>query len=88
MVPLSVGTDTVGSVRVRSHSLRDRRPQACARDDQQRLYPLAPGLDHVGLFAATVDDVETPYQALADQPPNTSAGDPISVALFRRTASR
>lgn len=82
MVPLSLGTDTVGSVRgpaalcgaVGFKPAFDAVPSS-------GVYPLAPSLDHVGLFAGSVDDVLLGYRALADQPPSPPPRDPRSLTI-------
>jgi aspartyl-tRNA(Asn)/glutamyl-tRNA(Gln) amidotransferase subunit A len=68
MVPLSVGTDTAGSVRVPAAlcGVVGLKP-AYDAIPTEGVYPLAPTLDHVGLFARTVDDVRLGYQALDDE---------------------
>lgn len=76
IVPLALGTDTGGSVRV---------PAALCglvglkvthgRGSLRGVYPLAPGLDTVGALAANVDDVELAYLTIAAHDPR----DPISV---------
>ncbi len=68
MVPLALGTDTAGSVRVPAalcgvvgfKPAYDVVPSA-------GVYPLAPTLDHVGLFAATSEDALIGYQAISDR---------------------
>jgi aspartyl-tRNA(Asn)/glutamyl-tRNA(Gln) amidotransferase subunit A len=79
-VPLAVGTDTAGSVRVPAalcgiagfKPAYDVLPTA-------GVHPLAPSLDHVGLFGRTAEDVRLAYAALlgsdAATPPGT--GEPI-----------
>jgi aspartyl-tRNA(Asn)/glutamyl-tRNA(Gln) amidotransferase subunit A len=69
MVSLALGTDTAGSVRVPAalcgvvglKPAYDVVPSA-------GVYPLAPTLDHVGLFAATSEDALLGYQAISDRP--------------------
>jgi len=69
MVPLAVGTDTAGSVRVPAAlcGVVGLKP-AYDAISTKGVYPLAPSLDHVGLFATTVEDVRIGYEALAEQP--------------------
>ena len=38
------------------------------------MYPLAPSLDHVGLFAATSSDAVLGYQAISDMPVSLQSG--------------
>ncbi|NDL60069.1 amidase [Phytoactinopolyspora mesophila] len=66
VVPLAVGTDTVGSVRVPAAlcGVVGLKP-AYGAIPTTGVYPLAPSLDHVGLFAATSDDVLIGYKVLA-----------------------
>ena len=78
MVPLSVGTDTAGSVRVPAAlcGVVGLKPAYDALPTRG-VHPLAPTLDHVGLFAQTTDDVRLAYQALTDGPaePRQQTGD-------------
>jgi aspartyl-tRNA(Asn)/glutamyl-tRNA(Gln) amidotransferase subunit A len=76
IVPLALGTDTGGSVRV---------PAALCgivglkvthgRGSLRGVYPLAPGLDTVGPLAATVADAELAYLTIGAHDPQ----DPLSV---------
>lgn len=69
IVPLALGTDTAGSVRVPAAlcGVVGFKP---AYDTVSPLgvYPLAPSLDHVGIFTATAGDAWTAYRALTDTP--------------------
>ncbi|WP_433466369.1 amidase [Spirillospora sp. CA-128828] len=69
MTPLTLGTDTAGSVRVPA-ALCGAVGFKPAYDavSSAGVYPLAPSLDHVGLFAATSEDALIGYQALSDRP--------------------
>ncbi|WP_328519884.1 amidase [Kribbella sp. NBC_00359] len=69
MVPLAIGTDTAGSVRVPAAlcGVVGFKPTYDAISTKG-VYPLAPSLDHVGVFATTVEDVRLGYDALVDQP--------------------
>ena len=77
MVPLSIGTDTAGSVRVPAAlcGIAGFKPgyEALASTG---VYPLAPSLDHVGLFAATAEDVGLAYAALTGAAPAPTARRP------------
>lgn len=76
MVPLSLGTDTAGSVRVPAAlcGIVGFKP-AYDAIPSSGVYPLAPTLDHVGLFARTVEDALLGYRALTDQPIGTVPHD-------------
>ncbi|WP_156993839.1 amidase [Pseudonocardia acaciae] len=83
MVPLSVGTDTAGSVRVPAalcgvvgfKPAYDAIPGA-------GVYPLAPTLDHVGLFAGSAEDALIGYMALASRPPEPPPlPEPLSLTV-------
>ncbi|MZD10189.1 amidase [Streptomyces sp. SID5785] len=77
MVPLALGTDTAGSVRVPAAlcGVVGFKP-AFDVLPVQGVHPLAPTLDHVGLFTATSHDALLAYRALAFGPADgTGAGD-------------
>ncbi|WP_433785323.1 amidase family protein [Actinomycetospora sp. CA-101289] len=77
-VPLAVGTQTAGSV-VRPASYCGVAGLAVARGtlSTDGVNPLAPGLDTLGLFAATVADVALARAALdGREPPDVSPGPP------------
>lgn len=82
MVPLSLGTDTAGSVRVPAalcgavgfKPAYDAIPSA-------GVYSLAPTLDHVGLFANSVEDALLGYQALTDRPMSRPSHDSRSITV-------
>ncbi|MCQ0009473.1 amidase [Actinomadura madurae] len=69
MVPLTLGTDTAGSIRVPAAlcGVVGFKP-AYDAVSSEGVYPLAPSLDHVGVFAATSEDALIGHQALADRP--------------------
>ncbi|GAA4874967.1 amidase [Actinomycetospora straminea] len=75
MVPLAVGTQTAGSV-VRPASYCGVAGLAVARGSLPTagVNPLAPGLDTLGLFAASVEDLATARAALAGHAPATASG--------------
>ncbi|HVV08431.1 amidase [Amycolatopsis sp.] len=69
MVPLAIGTDTAGSVRVPAAlcGIVGLKPTYDAISSKG-VSPLAPSLDHVGLFATTVAGVRIGYEALTERP--------------------
>ena len=77
MVPLSMGTDTAGSVRVPAAlcGIVGFKPAFDALSTAG-VYPLAPSLDHVGVFATSVADAEGFSQILGDTKPNTAIATP------------
>ncbi|GAB2603315.1 amidase [Kribbella endophytica] len=76
MVSLALGTDTAGSVRVPAAlcGVVGFKP-AFDAVSSKGVYPLAPTLDHVGLFAATTEDALLGYQAISDRPVEQRAAD-------------
>jgi aspartyl-tRNA(Asn)/glutamyl-tRNA(Gln) amidotransferase subunit A len=68
LVPLALGTDTAGSVRVPAAlcGVVGLKP-AYDVVPSNGVYPLAPTLDHVGLFAATAEDALIGYQVISDR---------------------
>jgi Asp-tRNA(Asn)/Glu-tRNA(Gln) amidotransferase A subunit family amidase len=80
VVPVAIGTDTGGSVRV---------PAALCgvvglkvthgRIPLTGVYPLAPSLDTVGPIAATIDDLALAYLSLAGDDPNDPWSQPAEV---------
>jgi aspartyl-tRNA(Asn)/glutamyl-tRNA(Gln) amidotransferase subunit A len=67
LVPLSLGTDTNGSIRVPSGlcGVFGLKP-TFGRLDREGAFPLAESLDHVGPFALGVADLAAAYDAMAD----------------------
>ncbi|WP_412519549.1 amidase [Actinomadura madurae] len=81
MVPLTLGTDTAGSIRVPAAlcGVVGFKP-AYDAVSSEGVYPLAPSLDHVGVFAATSEDALIGHQTLADRPVLPAAAlDRVSV---------
>jgi len=86
MCPAAIGSQTVGSV---------GRPGAfCGvaslvapqqRISLQQVFPLAWSLDHVGVFARTVEDIELMLDAMAELPiQRVSARPPYRIGLVRK----
>ncbi|MBX6766088.1 MAG: amidase [Actinomadura rubrobrunea] len=71
MVPLALGTDTGGSVRIPAAlcGIAGFKP-AFGALPVDGVFPLAPSFDHVGVLAATAADCRTAYRAL------TGSADP------------
>ena len=71
MVPLALGTDTAGSVRVPAAlcGVVGVKP-AFDAIPTGGTYPLAPTLDHIGLFAATSEDARIGYHVLSGTSPD------------------
>ncbi|TDE32705.1 amidase [Nonomuraea mesophila] len=82
MVPLSLGTDTAGSVRVPAAlcGIVGFKPAYDAVSGKG-VYALAPTLDHVGLFAGSVEGALLGYQALTDRPMDPLPDDPRSITV-------
>jgi aspartyl-tRNA(Asn)/glutamyl-tRNA(Gln) amidotransferase subunit A len=80
MVSLALGTDTAGSVRVPAAlcGVVGLKP-AYDAIPSGGVYPLAPTLDHVGIFTTTTEDALLGYQALADSPVEPVSADGLTV---------
>lgn len=78
LVPLALGTDTAGSVRVPAAlcGVVGYKP-AYDAIPTEGVYPLAASLDHVGLVTQSANDAELAYEILADQvlPKNKGEAD-------------
>jgi aspartyl-tRNA(Asn)/glutamyl-tRNA(Gln) amidotransferase subunit A len=74
MVPLAVGTDTAGSVRVPAAlcGIVGFKP-AFGAVSTSGVHPLAASLDHVGVFARTTTDAALGYSIMATDPPKENA---------------
>src|SRR4051812_45442943 len=72
MVPLALGTDTGGSVRIPAAfcGVTALKP-TFGRTDARGAWPLAPSLDHVGLMARTPEDLALAL-SVADRRPQTA----------------
>ena len=76
LVPLALGTDTAGSIRVPAAlcGVVGYKP-AFDAIPTDGVHPLASSLDHVGVFARTARDALLAYEILADQ---RVAGEPMA----------
>lgn len=74
MVPLALGTDTGGSVRIPAAlcGVAGFKP-AYGAIPLDGVFPLAPSFDHVGVLAATAGDCRTAYRVLAGPSGSTAA---------------
>ncbi|WP_204042930.1 amidase [Acrocarpospora phusangensis] len=82
MVPLAVGTDTGGSVRIPAAlcGVFGFKP-AYGAIPIDGVFPLASSLDHVGVLAGTAEDCGVAYRVLAGQaPPGAAEETPVRVA--------
>jgi len=83
MVPLALGTDTGGSVRVPAAlcGIYGIKP-TFGRISRRGVFPFSSSMDHVGAFARTVDDLALTYDLLAgpdaaDPAASTGAAEPV-----------
>lgn len=86
LVPIAIGTDTGGSVRVPAalcgvYGLKVTH----GRVPVSGVYPLAPSLDTVGPIAATVSDLTAAYLAMAGDDPTDPWSQPVSVDAVPQT---
>jgi aspartyl-tRNA(Asn)/glutamyl-tRNA(Gln) amidotransferase subunit A len=82
MVPLAIGTDTGGSVRIPAAfcGIAGFKP-AYGAVPIEGVFPLSVSFDHVGVLAATAADCRTAYRVLTQQPQDVLAGhDDLRVA--------
>jgi len=79
-VPLTVGTDTNGSIRVPAslNGIWGLKP-TYGRLSRQGCFPFVFALDHVGPFARSVDDLAAAYDALQGLDPDDPAQSPQPV---------
>ena len=92
LVPLALGSDTNGSIRVPSSlcGVWGLKP-TFGRLSRQRTFPFVASLDHLGPMAATLPDLAACYDALqgpdADDPACAQrAAEPVTAALARGAA--
>jgi 1-carboxybiuret hydrolase len=87
LVPLALGSDTNGSIRVPSSfcGIFGLKP-TYGRLSRARSFPFVPSFDHLGPFARTVDDLALAYDAMQgpdadDAACTTRAAEPVSALL-------
>jgi aspartyl-tRNA(Asn)/glutamyl-tRNA(Gln) amidotransferase subunit A len=87
LVPLALGSDTNGSIRVPSSfcGIFGLKP-TYGRLSRARSFPFVPSLDHVGPFARSVDDLALAYDAMQgpdadDAACTTRPAEPVSALL-------
>ncbi|MEV8633285.1 amidase [Streptosporangium sp. NPDC051023] len=89
MVPLALGTDTGGSIRIPAAlcGIAGFKP-AYGAIPVGGVFPLSRSLDHVGVLAATADDCRTAYHVLAGLPQDGHLeGDPVPRVAWIRPGS-
>lgn len=76
LVPLALGTDTNGSIRVPAAlcGVYGLKP-TLGRLPCDGVFPFVESLDHAGLFARTAEDVAAVYRILIGEPVSTVTGD-------------
>ena len=85
MCPASVGSQTLGSVgRPASFNGVASLVPTQSRISLENVFPLAWSLDHVGMFARSVADLELMLDAMAESPVEKSAaGKPVRIGIAR-----
>lgn len=84
IVPLSLGSDTNGSIRVPASlcGIYGLKP-TYGRLSRAGVFPFSFSLDHVGPMAATLDDLELAYTALHDAPRDRQPVPPRRASRLR-----
>src|SRR4051812_10770423 len=87
LVPIALGSDTNGSIRVPSSfcGIFGLKP-TYGRLSRARSFPFVPSLDHLGPFARNVDDLALAYDAMQGPDPDDAActtrpAEPVSALL-------
>ncbi len=90
LVPLALGSDTNGSIRVPSSfcGLFGLKP-TYGRLSRARSFPFVASLDHLGPFARSVDDLALAYDAMQGSDPDDAActprpAEPVSALLAQQ----
>src|SRR5437868_12980935 len=93
LVPLALGSDTNGSIRVPASfcGIFGLKP-TYGRLSRARSFPFVPSFDHLGPFARTVDDLALAYDAMQgpdadDAACTTRAAEPVSALLAQDIGS-
>jgi len=93
LVPLALGSDTNGSIRVPSSfcGIFGLKP-TYGRLSRARSFPFVPSLDHLGPFARSVDDLALAYDAMQGPDPDDAActtrpPEPVSALLAQDIGS-
>src|SRR3954470_15642897 len=93
LVPIALGSDTNGSIRVPSSfcGIFGLKP-TYGRLSRARSFPFVPSLDHLGPFARNVDDLALAYDAMQgpdadDAGCTTRPAEPVSALLAQDIAS-
>jgi AtzE family amidohydrolase len=81
MVPLALGTDTTGSIRIPAAfcGTVGFKP-TYGRIATDGMVPMSPSLDHVGWIGGCVDDVALAWQVLSGEAPPAAAAPPARIA--------
>jgi 1-carboxybiuret hydrolase len=93
LVPLALGSDTNGSIRVPSSfcGIFGLKP-TYGRLSRARSFPFVPSFDHLGPFARNVDDLALAYDAMQGPDPDDAActtrpAEPVSALLAQDIGS-
>jgi aspartyl-tRNA(Asn)/glutamyl-tRNA(Gln) amidotransferase subunit A len=81
LVPLALGTDTGGSIRIPAAftGVAGLKP-SWGRVSKRGVLPLAPSLDHVGLLARSIEDLHVGSDVISGWDPEDPEGEPPPLA--------